>query len=88
MYLVTFFLEKGADINHGNANGWTPLMLAIEGRKLENVKLLLDCGAEVEKTNKRGNKFRVLSGKYDFEKGRKKFRDFAFLSLLPSSIVR
>ena len=59
-YLVTFFLEKGADMNHGNANGWTPLIYAIEWNKLENVKLLLDCGADVEKANKDGETFRVL----------------------------
>ena len=39
-------------------------MYATVGKKLENVKLLLDCGAEVEKKNKRGNTFRALLGKY------------------------
>ena len=59
-YLVTFFLEKGADINHGTYNGETPLMYAIEGKNLEVVKLLLDCGADVEKVTKTGKTFRVL----------------------------
>ena len=46
-------------MNHGNANGWTPLMYATAGKKPENVKLLLDCGAEVEKKNIRGKTFRA-----------------------------
>ena len=37
-------------------------MYAIEEKKLENVKLLLDCGANVEKTDKCGKRFRVLLG--------------------------
>ena len=53
-YLVTFLLEKGADINHGDDDGETPLIRAIKGKKLENVKLLLDRGADVEKVDKAG----------------------------------
>ena len=53
---MTFFLEKGADINHGNADGWTPLMYAIQGKNLENVKLLLERGADVKKADKDGKR--------------------------------
>ena len=59
-YLVRFLFEKGADINLGNANGWTPLIYAIEGKKLENEHHLLDCGADVGKAKKDGKTFRVL----------------------------
>ena len=59
-YSATFFLEKRADINHVNANGATPLIYAIEGNKLENVKLLLNCGADVKKAKKDGKAFRAL----------------------------
>ena len=54
IYLVKYFLDKGADINHGNANGWIPLMDAIQRNKLDNVKILLDCGADVAKADKTG----------------------------------
>ena len=37
-------------------------MYAIEGEKLENVQLLLRWGADVQKTNKDGNTFRVHLG--------------------------
>ena len=70
--LVTFFLEKGADINHGDVDGFTPLMCAIRWKNLEIVKLLLDCGADVKKLNNYGNTFRVLLMKYGFEGTRKK----------------
>ena len=35
-------------------------MYGIEGKKLENVKLLLDSGADVEKANKNGKTFGVV----------------------------
>ena len=61
-YLVTFFLEKGADINHGAADGWTPLMYAIQEKNLENVKLLLERGADVKKADKDGKTLPELFG--------------------------
>ena len=60
------FLANGADINHRDANAVTPLIYAIQGNKLENVKLLLECGADAEKADKIGKTFRVLLEKYDF----------------------
>ena len=49
-------------------------MYAIVGKKVENVGLLLDCGADVEKANKGGKIFRVLLGKYGCEKkGKRNF---------------
>ena len=35
-------------------------MFAIQKKQMENIKLLLDCGAYVEKANKDGETFRVL----------------------------
>ena len=64
---MKFLLEKGADINHDDDDGRTPLMLAAGGKNLENVRLLLDSGADLEKKDKDGKSFQVLLGKYDFE---------------------
>ena len=58
--LVKFLLDKGADLNHGGADGWTPLMYAINGKKLENMRLLLDRGADVEKADESGKTFLVF----------------------------
>ena len=71
-YLVKFFLDKRADINHGDAwNGWTPLIFAIDREKLENVELLLDGGADVEKKTRLGKTFLTLE-KSDLGKSSKK----------------
>ena len=47
-------------MNHGDANGTTPLMRAIKAKNLEDVKFLLDCGADVKKADKRGKTLLVL----------------------------
>ena len=47
-------------MNHADDNGLTPLMYAIYGEKLENAKLLLDCGADVKRAKKDGKVFLVL----------------------------
>ena len=61
-------------------------MCAVDEYKRENVNLLLEWGADAERSNKDGKAFRALSGKYGFENKKiKKFRDFAFLSLLLSA---
>ena len=49
-------------------------MYAVHEKNLENVMLLLDCGADVEKATELGKTFRPLLTKYDFAKKRKKFR--------------
>ena len=43
-------------------------MYAISEKNLKNVRLLLECGADVKKANNNGKGFRVLLAKYDFEK--------------------
>jgi ankyrin repeat protein len=40
-------IEKGADVNAKNNNGWTPLYAAAIGDHTETVKLLIDKGADV-----------------------------------------
>ena len=49
--LVIFLLDKGADFNQGGADGWTPLLYPTNGKKPENVKLLLGHGADMEKAD-------------------------------------
>ena len=44
----------------GNADAWTPLTFAIVQKNLEDVKLLLECGADMEKADKYGKTFREL----------------------------
>lgn len=49
---IKILLERGADINIQNEEGYTPLMKAIYRENPETVKLLLDNGADVNiKTN-------------------------------------
>ena len=49
-------LEKGAEVNARNNDGWTPLMLAAgKSSTPEIVTLLLDKGAEVEARDKDGS---------------------------------
>jgi len=44
---VRFLLDKGADVNKGMDNGWTPLLVAIYNGNAKMVKLLLDYGADI-----------------------------------------
>ena len=47
-------------MNQGDFNGRTPLMRAILDKNLEDVRFLLDCGADVEKKDKLGKPLVVL----------------------------
>ena len=44
--IVLQYLERGADVNAGSENGWTPLMLAVLRDFPAIVKLLLEHGAD------------------------------------------
>ena len=47
---VAKFIKKGADVNFSDNVGWTPLFRAAQKGHVEVVKMLLDAGAEIEKT--------------------------------------
>lgn len=53
---VSFLLEKGADPNRSDPNGFSPLMLSIwnEDHYMEIAKLLIDAGADVLAKTKQG----------------------------------
>lgn len=44
--MILQWLERGADVNAGSENGWTPLMLAVLRGSPAIVKLLLEHGAD------------------------------------------
>ncbi len=44
--MILQWLERGADVNAGSENGWTPLMLAVLRGSPVIVKLLLEHGAD------------------------------------------
>src|SRR5690606_2543720 len=53
--VVTYFIEKGCDVNQPNKNGDTPLMLAAGGQKdLELFDLLLKRTKDINLKNKEG----------------------------------
>lgn len=52
--LVKYFLEKGADVNGIDDNGFTPLMMAASEDQPEIAQLLIDKGAKVNFVNEQG----------------------------------
>jgi len=53
---VRFLLDKGADVNKGITNGWTPLLVAVYNGNAKMVKLLLDYGADITGREPMGNR--------------------------------
>lgn len=49
------FVQKGQRVNEQNAQGITPLGVAVGFNKLEAVKYLLEHGADVTLVDKKGN---------------------------------
>ena len=48
--VARLLLDKGADVNRANKNGWTPLSIACSKGHVDAVRLLLDKkGAEVDR---------------------------------------
>jgi len=58
---IAFLLDRGADINQQDADGNTPLMLAIKSRYSGGVTLLLERGARTDILNKDGKSALDLS---------------------------
>jgi hypothetical protein len=52
--VVRWLLEKGADVNAAEENGWTALMVASDNGHLPVVKLLVEKGADVNKAKNNG----------------------------------
>ena len=48
-------IDRGADFDHENEEGSTPLILAAYGGDWDMTDLLLNAGADPEKANKNGN---------------------------------
>jgi quinoprotein dehydrogenase-associated probable ABC transporter substrate-binding protein len=51
---VKFLVEKGADVNKPDPQGWTPLLNAARQRKDNIIKLLVELGADVNKADSSG----------------------------------
>ena len=52
---VRLLIEKGADVNIGGENGYTPLHVAVRNDSLGMARLLIDLGAEVEAKDNNGH---------------------------------
>jgi quinoprotein dehydrogenase-associated probable ABC transporter substrate-binding protein len=51
---VKFLVEKGADVNRPDPQGWTPLLNAARQRKDAMIKLLIELGADVNRPDGSG----------------------------------
>jgi ankyrin repeat protein len=61
--LIEELLEKGANVNAANMNGWTALMMASKNGHTEAVKLLLEKGAKVNAVEKDGRRALLFASK-------------------------
>ena len=58
---MPLLIQKGADVNRKDEKGSTPLMIAAYLKDKENVKRLLNAGADATAVNQDGQTFRNLS---------------------------
>ncbi|MEO6393925.1 MAG: ankyrin repeat domain-containing protein [Pyrinomonadaceae bacterium] len=49
--LVRYLLSRGAQVDHGKADGFTPFMFATEGGRMDLIELLFNAGADVNTAN-------------------------------------
>lgn len=45
--MIRYLVEQGADINHQSKRGWSPLLVAVDGRQVRAVRTLVELGADV-----------------------------------------
>lgn len=62
---VTLLVEKGADLNERDFEGWTPLMFAVTSGQRETVELLLEKGADTGRKENFGKTAAALAGIYN-----------------------
>ena len=46
--IAAYLLRKEKDVNYADENGWSPLHMSVRYSTLENVKALMDAGADIE----------------------------------------
>jgi ankyrin repeat protein len=64
---VRTFMDKGADVNARNQEGWTPLMCAASKGHVAAAQALLSRGAEAQAKNKEGETARQLAARRDYD---------------------
>jgi ankyrin repeat protein len=61
--IVELLLDKGANINLANEDGWTPLICAASINRVDVIKILLSNGADINLKNKDGKTARDIAQK-------------------------
>jgi hypothetical protein len=67
--VVKLILNQGANPNHQDINGQTPLLVACAFLQSENMKILLNCGAKRDLVDKKGRTALDLANGINFKQG-------------------
>jgi ankyrin repeat protein len=59
--LLVQLLDRGANANHADDNGWTALLLACKGQHADAVELLYSRGADMSAMTKGGRTAQMLA---------------------------